>query len=173
MQCLLLHRIKYFADFLHHYAHYRLPSRTTMAEYIPLILQREVVAVREAVGDDYISIMLDGMTRLGELFVILVRFVTVDLQLVQKIISIRTMEKTLNAKQMAGEMVNELTTQLGITGPSLRRLVCASHDRCNTNKAALRELVCRKGPISLFWVCAKLISVRVCAFVYWHAWQMA
>jgi hypothetical protein len=173
---IIIHRSGYFEDFLQHYSKFRVPDRTVLLQYIPKLLEREVESVREAVGDDCIGIMLDGMTRLGELFVIIIRFVTDDLALVQKLISIRTMAKSLNAKQMAAEMVNELTAQLNITGPDLGRLVCATHDRASVNQAAIREMVWYFHSISS--LCASVWAwmhcrVCVCMCVCVCAWARA
>lgn len=131
-----------FEDFISQYTDHRLPSRQTLAALIPKILEREQDSVRAAVGDDNISLMLDGMTRLGELFVIIIRHVNDNLEMSQKLLSLRTMAKTLNHMQMAGEVFNELTLRLDITGPALSRLVCISHDRAAVNRAAVRHMVC-------------------------------
>lgn len=99
------------------------------------------------------------MTRLGELFVIIVRFVGEDLGIKQRVLSLRTIAKSLNSKQMAGEIVNELSRQLRISGEELDRIVCATHDRASVNSAAIRELVCVSA-------CAYgCVCVRVCSII--------
>lgn len=117
------------------------PSRTLLQEYYPALLRREEKEVRRLLGDAPITIIFDGMTRQGELFVIVIRFVTDRLEMVQKLVALKTLEKSLTAVQMAAEITHELRTQLMLDRQHLKRLVCAVHDRAAVNMLAIKILV--------------------------------
>ena len=157
------------------------PSRTTLQEYFPALLRREEKEVRRLLGTCPVTIIFDGMTRQGELFVIVIRFVTDKLEIEQKLVTLKTLEKSLTALQMAAEISHELRTQLMLQRDDLERLVCAVHDRAAVNILAIKLLVCNVlcsglvcyangGMPRLLW-CAHANSLRTRTCPYRRRWS--
>ena len=70
-----LSKVDSLLQFLEKYGH-RLTSRTHLAEFIPLIRQKEIDSLKsEIAANSAFSVIFDGSTRLGEALAIIVRFI--------------------------------------------------------------------------------------------------
>jgi hypothetical protein len=87
------------------------------------------------------TIFFDGATRRGELIVIVYRAILDDLTVIQRLFSLRTELKSVNADVLAGIVQLEIAEVLGVTADDFHRLVCATHDSASVNRAAMRQLV--------------------------------
>jgi len=57
---------------------YRLTDRRRMSDTVTLILQQEKHKIKKEISGKYFSIIFDGTSRFGELFVTIIRFVDSD-----------------------------------------------------------------------------------------------
>lgn len=82
-----------FRDLLEEHA-YRLTDRRHMSDLIPFILQQEKEQIKKEINGKPISVTFDGTTRLGEVFVITVRFAS-EWSIQQRLIRLQLMMKTM------------------------------------------------------------------------------
>ena len=116
----------------------RLTYSSHLASYIPFILDNEKTTLRaELEKRPHISVIFDGSTYQGEMLVVLVRFVTMDFQICQRLVRVRILSKSLNSQQLAREIINALSTELQYPSD---RVIAVIRDGASVNEAAFKIL---------------------------------
>ena len=65
---------------------YRLTDRRHMSDLVPFILTQEKDKIKKEISDMPILVTFDGMSRLGEVFVIVIRYVDVNWCIQQRMV---------------------------------------------------------------------------------------
>ena len=81
-----LTKMEAFRDLLEEGA-YRLSSRHSLSDLIPFILKREKAQVMEELTGRFVSIIFDGTCRLGEALCLIVRFLSDDWHIEQRLVA--------------------------------------------------------------------------------------
>ena len=81
--------------------------------------------------------IFDGTTRLGEALAVVVRFVSDDWELEQRLLRIQLLSKSLTGEEIASELIKILSVNYSI-GPA--HLIAAMRDRASVNNVAMRTL---------------------------------
>ena len=116
----------------------RLTFSTHLASYIPFVLEVERDRLKEELKDKpFICVIFDGSTHLGEMLVILIRFVREDFEICQRLVRVHVLAKSLNAQQLAREIITTLSTDLQY--PS-ERVLAMVRDGASVNSAAVKIL---------------------------------
>ena len=80
------------------------------------------------------SVIFDGTSCLGEALAIIVRFVTGDWRIEQRLIRMRLLAKSLSGGEIARELISVLQALYGI---SVGGLLAVMHDRASNNTVAM------------------------------------
>ena len=116
---------------------YRLTTGSHMAELIPVIRQEEIKTIQEELTGREILIVFDGTTRLGEVLVVLVRFLDSEWTIQQRLIRFLWLAKSFKGEEVAREIISVLAREYGI---ATELPVTAMHDRASVNSVALRTI---------------------------------
>ena len=111
----------------------RLTHSSHLSDYIPVIHQEEKKKIRAAINGQFISVIFDGSSRLGEALAIVIRFVS-GWSIQQKLVRMSMLTKSLKGEELAREILSALSTDLGVSGSYL---IAAMHDRASVNTAAM------------------------------------
>ncbi len=113
----------------------RLAGRRTISDFIPFIHERQVSMVADEIAGTFISVVIDGTTRMGEALAIVVRYIDDDWQIQQRIVRLQLLAKSVCAEELAREIISTLEVNYKIAANSV---VGAMHDRASVNNAAMR-----------------------------------
>ena len=80
-------KIDSFRDLLEENA-LRLTDRRNMHDYIPFILNEEESHIRSEIEGQNVSVIFDGTSRLGEALAIILRFVSPDFKIEQRLVRV-------------------------------------------------------------------------------------
>ena len=131
-------KVDILRPFLEKYGH-RLTSRNDLAEFIPMIRQREVDLVKsEVAANSAFSVIFDGSTRLGEALVIVVRYIDKDWNIQQRLLKLEVLAKSMNAEELAQRLIQFLAVEYGIQP---NQLLAAMRDGASVNEAGLRQVM--------------------------------
>jgi len=72
-----------------------------MSDLVPFILSQEKESLKSELSGKHLCIIFDGTTRLGEVFVMVVRFIGHDLCIHQTLIRVDLMAKSLSGEKIA------------------------------------------------------------------------
>ena len=78
-----------------------------------------------------------GTTHLGKAMVIVVRFISSDWQIQQRIIRFQLIAQSMSGEQVARELITTLSILYSISSSSL---LAAMHDRASVNDVAIRTI---------------------------------
>ena len=131
-----LQKLGHFRDILEESA-YSLMDRRHMSDLIPFILAEEQAKIKKEIEDEDVSIIFDGTTRLGEAMVIVVRFVTSEWVVVQRLLRMQTLAKSMTGEEIARELISVLSTNYSIASD---RLLASMRDRASVNGVAMRTV---------------------------------
>ena len=84
-----------------------------------------------------ICMAFDGASRLGEVLVIVLRTVTEDHEVIQKLVEVRVISKSMDHSTLAHVLLKALTQELKIR---TNQIIFSVRDRAAVNGAAIREL---------------------------------
>jgi len=115
---------------------FRLTDSRHMMDIIPFLLQEELTRVRGEIQGKHVAVVFDGTTRLGEVLVLIVRFLD-EWTVEQRLVSVQFMQKSLNGEELARQIISVLSVTLGIESG---RLLAAIQDGASVNTAALRTV---------------------------------
>ena len=116
----------------------RLTFSTHLASYIPFVLEVEREKLKEELKEKpFISVIFDGSMHLGEMLVVLVRFVDCNLEICQRLVRVHVLAKSLNAQQLAREIITTLSTDLQYPSD---RMLGVVRDGASVNGAAVKIL---------------------------------
>ena len=113
---------------------YRLAGRRTMSDLIPFIHEQEVSTIAQEIQGKNISIIFDGTTRMGEALAIVVRFITDDFKIQQRLVRMQFLAKSVCGDELAREIISILQVSYKVS-PTF--LLGAMHDRASVNNAAM------------------------------------
>ena len=100
-----LSKVASLRQFLEKYG-YLLTSRTHLAEFIPLIRQKEIDSLKsEIAANSPFSVIFDGSTRLGEALAIIVRFIDSEWNIQQRLVKLEIVAKSMNAEELALRLI--------------------------------------------------------------------
>lgn len=116
----------------------RLTHSSHMGSYVPFVLEGELDTIKEELKEHpYVSAIFDGSTYLGEALVIILRFVTADFEVCQRLVRVRILAKSLNGQQLAREIVTLLASELHYPP---EKFIAVTRDGASVNAAAVRHL---------------------------------
>ena len=131
-----LSNLEFFREFLEGGA-YRLSDRRHMSDLIPFVLRQEQAKIKEEIEGKHVAVIFDGITYLGEALAIVLRFVSEDFEIKQRLIRLQLLAKSLTGEEIARELITVLSVGYGIN-PNL--LLSAMRDGASSNKVAMRTL---------------------------------
>ena len=108
-----------------------------MSDLIPFILQQEKEQIKKEISGKAISAVFDGTSRLGEVFVIVVRFVDSDWCVQQRMIRLQLLVKTMTGDEIARQIINTLSVEYAIQSQQVMGMI---HDCASTNNVAMPTL---------------------------------
>ena len=124
--------------FLEKYGH-RLTSRNHLAEFIPMIRQKEIGFVKsEIAANSAFSVIFDGSTRLGEALAIIVRFIDKDWNIQQRLLKLEILAKRRNAEELAQRLIHCLAVEYRM---HQNHPLAAMRDGASVNEAGLRQVM--------------------------------
>jgi hypothetical protein len=113
---------------------YRLADRHTLSDLVPFIQKQHILS---ELSGRQISIIFDGTCRLGEALCLVVRYISNDWSIEQRLIALKMLQKSLTGEEIAPEVISTLSIDYHITPTAL--LACM-RDRAATNNVAVRTL---------------------------------
>ena len=108
-----------------------------MSDIVPLILQQEKEKIRNEISGKCLSVIFDGTSRLGEVFVIIIRFVDSGWLVHQRLIRVKLLANSLSGEEIALEIINSLSLEYGVGS---EHVLAVMHDCASTNVVAMRTL---------------------------------
>lgn len=107
-------------------------------DYVPQISQREEHLVKKEISGEYIGVIFDGTTRLGEAVNIITRHISEDFRIILRLVDFTTMKVHMNGLQLFAHLVHVLSTRLQI---DVKRIVVLARDSCATNGVAVTSFI--------------------------------
>ena len=101
-----------------------------MCQLVPFILSEEMNKLKQEISGKNVSIIFDGTTRVTEAFVLILRFVSDNWELQQKVTSFRLLSKSLTGEEVARLIIESISTDFGINS---QLVVATMHDRASVN----------------------------------------
>ena len=108
-----------------------------MFDVVPLILQQEKERIKNEISGKSLSVIFDGTSRLGEVFVLVIRYVDSDWLVCQRLIKVHMLAKSLSGEEIAREVINSLSLEFGVGS---EHVLTVMHDCASTNVVAMRTL---------------------------------
>ena len=101
----------------------RLTGESHLRTYIRFIQEMEVAKVKaELAHHPPVSVIFDGSTHQGETLAVLVRFVYEEFEIVQRLVRLHVLAKSLSANELAIDIITILCTGLQIPTSTI---ICA------------------------------------------------
>ncbi|XP_065892612.1 uncharacterized protein [Dysidea avara] len=116
---------------------YRLTDRHHMSDLIPVVLKQEKSRIQGEISEQDVSVIFDGTSRLGEALAMVVRFVTCEWNIEQRLIKVQLLSKSLKGEEIARELIHTLSTEYSI---GTDNLLAAMRDRAASNGVAMRTV---------------------------------
>ena len=101
---------------------FRLTDSRHMMDMMPFILQEQHAQVKDEIQGRDISIIFDGTTRLGEVLVVVVRFLE-EWTIKQHLVSVQFPQKSVNGDELARLIISILSVSLGVESGRLLALI--------------------------------------------------
>ena len=114
---------------------YRLTDRHRMSDLIPLVLRQEKSKIQGELSGQDVSVIFDGTSRLDEALAIVLRFVTTEWTIEQRLIKVQLLSKSLKGEEIARELIHTLTIEYNI---GTKNLLAAMRDRASSNGVAMK-----------------------------------
>lgn len=119
----------------------QLTDRSHLANLIPFVRQEEYARLKEETKNKQVSVIFDGMTRVGEAMVIVLRFISQNWEAKQRLVRMHTctcmLAKSMTGQEIARQLICTLSVQYSI--PS-NGLLAAMKDCASVNGVAMRIL---------------------------------
>ena len=109
-----LNKLEHFRKLLEEHA-FCLSDRRHTSDIIPFISLQEHACIKEEISGQYVSVIFDGTTRLGEAMAIVLQFVDSKWELQQRLVRLQLLAKSMTGEEIAQELVNVLSVQYGIS----------------------------------------------------------
>ena len=120
-----------------------------MYDLIPFIVQEEEARIKDEIKNKHLGVIFDGTTHTCEALAIVLRFISDSWTIDQRLVRIQLLAKSLTGEEVAHEMINVLSTTLGI---SLNNIVATMRDRASVNNVAMRTLKIIFSSIVRHWM---------------------
>ena len=114
-----------------------LTDRSHMLDLIPFVHSQKVNLIKADIANRSVSVVFDGTTRLGEAMAIVLHFVDNDLKVVQCIVRLQLLQKSMSGEEIARKLITTLSVNYGISSD---QLLAAMHDRAATNGVVMRTV---------------------------------
>lgn len=108
-----------------------------MSDIVPFILAQEHALIKQEICGRPLSVIFDGTCRLGEGMTIIVRFISPDWSIQQRLIRFELLAKSLAVEEVARVLICALSTQYGTTS---EQVVAAMRDCVSVNNVAMCTL---------------------------------
>ena len=112
---------------------YRLCDRRFLYDLIPFVVKEEA-QIKDEIKNKHVGIIFDGTTHTCEALAVVLRFISDSFIIEQRLVRIQLLAKSLNGEEVARELINVLSTTLGITS---HYVVATMRDRASVNKVAI------------------------------------
>jgi len=116
---------------------YLLTSVPNMRRLFPFVRKQEEEMIKGEISGHNVSVIFDGTTRLGEALAIVVRFITADWEIKQRLVRLQLIAKSLKGDELAREIITVLAQQYNVHNSSL---CAAMRDGALVNGAAMRTV---------------------------------
>ena len=113
---------------------FRLSDRRHMSD---VISSQEQAKIKEELCGKDISVIFDGTTRMGEAMGIVVRYVSSEWKIEQRLVRLQLLAQSMSGEEVARELIATLSVSYSINPTSL---LATMHDRAAVNNVALRTL---------------------------------
>ena len=131
-----LSKMCHFRDLLEE-GGYRLGDRHTLSDLVPFIQKQEKQLIFSELEGQNVSIVFDGTCRLGEALCLVVRYITNDWSIQQRLIALKMLQRSLTGEEIAREVISTLSIEYHIAPTAL---IACMRDRAATNNVAVRTL---------------------------------
>ena len=108
-----LTKINSFRDLLEENG-YALTSSSNLRHLVPFIFEEEISLLKQEIGGKHVSIIFDGATHVCEAMVVVLRYVSSDWVIRQKVCRLMLLEKSMCGEEVARQIITVLSTELGI-----------------------------------------------------------
>ena len=108
-----------------------------MSDLVPFIQKQEKQLIFSELEGQYISIIFDGTCRLGEALCLVVRYISNDWSIRQRLVALKMLQKSLTGEEIAREVIATLSIDYHIAPTAV---VACMRDRAATNNVAVRTL---------------------------------
>ena len=102
---------------------------------IPFVLKEEQQRIKQEISSKSVSVIFDGTSRLGEALAVVVRFVSDDWTIEQRLLRVQLLAKSLSV--IAREIISILSTSYSIQS---NQLIACMRDGAASNGVAVRTL---------------------------------
>ena len=113
-----INKVSHFGDVLEENA-FRLTDRSHMANLIPFIWKKEQQWIKNEIEGRELSVVFDWTTRLGEAVVILVQYVTEDMEIEQRLLWVQMIAKSMTGEELARELISVLSVNYSVSPNTL------------------------------------------------------
>ena len=131
-----LQKIDSFREILEESA-FSLTGSQHMRDLIPFIRSEEQRQTQEEIKGKEVSVIFDGTTHVAEAMAIVVRYISNDWKITQRLVRALLVTKTMCGDEVARELISTLMNTLGIASDNL---LAAMRDRCSVNDVAMRTI---------------------------------
>ena len=115
----------------------KLGSRTTVADYIPAVVKRELQLIASELGNCMASVTFDGVTRVAETIAVLMRFWWQAKQRpTQRLLCLDLRSRPVDASDLARVLTHH-TIRHPLLGLDPNHVLAFIHDRASVNTAAV------------------------------------
>ncbi len=90
---------------------FRLTDTSHMLDLVPFVLHEENATIKNEINSRYVSLIFDGTTRLGEILVVILRFVK-DWKINQRLVRLKFLQKSMNGHEIAREIIEILSVKM-------------------------------------------------------------
>ena len=93
---------------------YWLCDRRFLYDLIPFIVKEEETQIKDEIKNKHVGIIFDGTTHTCEALAVVLRFISDSFTIEQRLVRIQLLAKSLNGEEVAQELINILSTTLGL-----------------------------------------------------------
>ena len=86
--------------------HFDCMSLDTCLILIPFILDNEKSKIKTEIKNEYLSLIFDGTSRLGEVLAVVFRYIGDGWQICQRLVRLEFLAKSLTGEEVARELIN-------------------------------------------------------------------
>lgn len=116
---------------------YALTSAANLRQLLPFIHNQEIKMLKEEIASKPLSIIFDGTTHVCEAMVLVVRFISGEWELQQRVCRLQLLAKSMTGEEVARQLITVLSTELGIASDLV---IAAMRDRASVNDVAMRTV---------------------------------